>query len=169
MNELLVLGLDTAGVKECWRQTPELMKLQPGMLLDKVALLQAMFPNIDILEVLRTAPSSLLHPTRNLRERVQFLRKLGGSDVTLADARHSFPDPAFAVLAVGEHLASSGKTLLQLCSELQVEPDVKEYMEANQVVPATMDEYKYFLVVMHMSRPQRITLQRNVVPAVESV
>lgn len=155
MEELLVVGFDQGGVKACWLQTPGLLKLRPGALLDKVAVLQALFRGISVLEVMLTDPSALLHPTRNLRDRVLFLRKLDGEGVSLANIQHVLSDAEFALQVVGLHLAGSGKSLPQLCSELQAQPRVAAFMKKIKVDPATMDEHKYYQVAVIFARPGR--------------
>lgn len=168
MNDLIVLGLDVAAVKDCWMRTPDLLKLQPGALLDKVAVIQTLFPGTGILEVLQSDPSVFLLPSKSLRERAQLLLQLGSVMVTLADVRYDDSDAAFAMKTVGKYLEASGKSLTQMCRELQAQPGVSDYMEAHEVDPDTMDEHKYFVVVTQINRPQRVSSGGNVGPAFRS-
>lgn len=155
MDELLVLGLDKAGVKACWIKTPDLLKFKPGLLLDRVALIQALFPGINIPELLKSDPAALLHPSKNLTDRVLFLQQLRDAPVTLADVLHAISDPNFALKTVGDYLASSGKSMLQLCTELQAQPGVGAYMAEYRVNPITMNEYSYYRVVILFHRPKQ--------------
>lgn len=115
--------------------------------------LQAMFTGVNTLDVLRTDPSVLLHPTRFLQDRVQFLQKLGSTAVALADIQHSVRDQTFALQAVRAHLQASGKSLLQLSTELQGQPGGREYMVANRMHPSSMTALQCFMVATGQAKP----------------
>lgn len=152
LDALTRIGLDAVAIRECWIQTPELVKLNPGVIPEKFASLHTLF-SVSGAEVMKTSPWAMLFPIRDLQDRVRFLQRLNSETVTLADVHHGLANTEFAVQTVGAHLRATGQTLLQLCSKLQEQPGVREYLEKHNVDPALMTEFKYYLVDTFFARP----------------